>query len=164
MKKRIFCKIRWAKTDEWVPAMKMIWDTFLKYEGRDYTEEGIKSFLEFITDESLYAAFLRGEYRLMVALHRRSIIGAGSLRDGNRLSLLFVEEAYHRKGVGSAILWKLCHYLEKAGESSISLQAAPYAVDFYRKQGFHVVEPEREYDGIRVTLMEKSLSRHATRC
>lgn len=151
-------EIRWARTDEWVPAMKMVWRTFVKYEGRDYTEEGIRSFLEFITDETLYAAFLRGEYRLMVALDGREIIGIGSLREQNRLSLLFVDAAYHRKGVGSAILQKLCDYLKtEAGEDRMSLQAAPYAVDFYRKQGFHAVQPEMEYSGIRVTLMEKVL-------
>lgn len=149
-------KIRWARTDEWVPAMKMIWRTFLKYEGREYKEEGVRSFLEFITDETLYAAFLRGEYLLMVALDKGRIIGAGSLRDCNHLSLLFVDEAYQRKGVGSAILRKLCAYLKKeAGEQRISLQAAPGAVNFYRKQGFCAVQPEKEYSGIRVTLMEK---------
>lgn len=156
MMRRLPYKIRWARTDEWVPAMKMIWRTFAKYEGRDYTEEGIRSFLEFITDETLYAAFLRGEYRLMVALDRKRIIGAGSLRDCNHLSLLFVDEAYHRKGVGSAILRKLCVYLKReTGEGRMSLQAAPCAIDFYRKQGFRAVQPERDYSGIRVTLMEK---------
>lgn len=149
-------EFRWARDEEWLPAMEMIWRTFLQYEGKVYTEEGIRNFFEFITDDELYRSFRRGDYRLMVALDMKNIIGAGSIRDGNRLSLLFVDAAYHRRGVGSTLLQRLCDYLQtEAGEQCMSLQSAPYAVDFYRKQGFRAVQPEVEYSGIRVTPMEK---------
>lgn len=151
-------EIRWARESEWAPAMQMIWRTFLRYDGKDYTEEGIKNFFDFITDNELYAAFLRGEYQMMVALVEGRIIGAGSLRNKNHLSLLFVDGAYHRKGIGSTILIRLCNYLEQEmGERYMSLKAAPYAVDFYRKLGFQTVRPEEEISGIRVTTMIKML-------
>ncbi len=138
--------------------MKMIWRTFIKFEGKDYSEEGIKNFFAFITDDDLYISFLKGEYQLMVALCDGEIIGAGSIRNGHVLSLLFVDENFHHRGVGSAILSKLCDYLKReAGERYISLMAAPYAVEFYRKQGFKAVRPEMEISGIRVTPMEKTL-------
>lgn len=151
-------EVRWAREEEWAPAMKMIWRTFLRYDGQDYTEEGIRNFFDFITDDDLYRAFLRGEYQVMVALAQGTVIGAGSLRNRNHLSLLFVDGAYHRRGVGSTILIRLCDYLEhEMGERYISLKAAPYAVGFYRKLGFRVVRPEAEYSGIRVTDMVKIL-------
>lgn len=153
---RKYFEIRWAHENEWYPAMQMIWKTFLKYEGKDYTPEGIKSFFDFITDSELYSAFLKGEYQMMVALADGRVIGAGSIRSRNQLSLLFVDEDYHHMGVGSAILEKLCDYLRtEAGERFMFLQAAPYAVNFYRKQGFRQLKPEAEYSGIRVTAMEK---------
>ena len=97
-----------------------------------------------------------GVVKLMVALDGGNIIGAGSVRNGNHLSLLFVDEAYHCRGVGSMILGKLCDFLRtEAGERYMSLQAAPCAVNFYRKQGFRAVRPEMEFSGIRVTPMEK---------
>lgn len=136
--------------------MKMIWRTFLKYEGKDYTREGIQNFFDFITDDELYTAFLRGSYQMMVAVEGSRIIGAGTIRGRNHLSLLFVDEDYHRMGVGRSIMNGLCRYLkEEAGERFMSLKAAPYAVDFYRKLGFRMVKPEEEYSGIRVTEMEK---------
>ena len=151
-------EVRWAKEDEWAPAMKMVWRTFIKYEGKDYSEEGIKKFFEFITDDDLYVSFLKGEYQLMVALDGEEVIGAGSIRSRNFLSLLFVDEEYHHRGVGSSIVRKLCEYLKnEAGERYVTLQAAPYAVNFYRKQGFRAVRPEMEFSGIRVTPMEKIL-------
>ena len=45
--------VRWAKEEEWAPAMQMVWRTFLKFEGRDYTEEGIKNFFDFIVTSGL---------------------------------------------------------------------------------------------------------------
>ena len=53
---------------------------------------------------------------------------------------------------------RMCEYLKKeAGERYMSLKAAPYAVDFYRKLGFHAVHGEEAFSGIRVTPMEKFL-------
>ena len=136
--------------------MQMVWRTFLKFEGRDYTEEGIKNFFDFITDDNLYEGFLKGTYQVMAALDGEKVVGIGSIRSRNHLSLLFVEEEYHRRGVGRAIMNALFSYLkEEAGEKFISVQAAPYAVNFYKKLGFHTVRPEQEISGIRVTAMEK---------
>ena len=59
-------EIRWAEDKDWIPAMHMIWKTFLKYEAVDYTEEGIRNFHEFITDEHLYKSFRQGRYQMMV--------------------------------------------------------------------------------------------------
>ena len=151
-------EVRWAKTEEWKPAIMMIWKTFLKYEGEIYTREGIENFYQFISDDDLYRAFLKGKYRMMVALDKGHVIGAVTVRDHNHLSLLFVDEEYHCQGVGSALLNRICKYLkQEEGERYVSLNAAPGAVAFYRKLGFRTVRPEMEHSGIRVTSMEKIL-------
>ncbi|MCI9219075.1 MAG: GNAT family N-acetyltransferase [Lachnospiraceae bacterium] len=149
-------EIRWAEKQDWVPAMEMIWRTFLQYEGKEYPEKIVGHFFDFITDYGLYEAFLKGKYLLMIALDEGRIIGAGTVRDGNHLSLLFVDDAYHYRGVGSSVLGRLCEYLKtEAGERCMSLEAASGAVNFYRKQGFRAVRPEMEISGIRLTPMEK---------
>lgn len=156
MKTAVTYEIRWAHEEEWENAMELVWKTFLKFEGSEYTKEGIRNFLEFITDGQLYEAFLEGKYQVMLALDCGRIIGVASVRYGNHLSLLFVDEEYHRQGVGRALMDRLCEYLKvEAGERYISLKAAPYAVNFYRRLGFQTVRPEEEYSGIRVTSMEK---------
>lgn len=149
-------RVRWARKEEWVSAVEMIWRTFLQYEGKEYPQENVEHFFDFITGFELYESFLKGEYLLMVALEGDRIIGAGTVRDGNHLSLLFVDSAYHGRGVGSSILGRLCDYLKtEAGERYMSLEAASAAVNFYRKQGFRAVRPEMEISGIRLTPMEK---------
>lgn len=151
-------EVRWARTEEWKPAIMMIWKTFLKYEGEIYTREGIENFYQFISDDDLYRAFLKGKYRMMVALDQDQVIGAVTVRDHNHLSLLFVDEEYHCQGVGSALLNRICKYLkQEEGERYVSLNAAPGAVAFYQKLGFRTVRPEIEHSGIRITSMEKIL-------
>ncbi len=148
--------IRWARVEEWEPAIKMIWRTFLRFEATDYSEEGIQNFLDFITDEKLFHSFLRGDYQMLVALDHDRVVGAASVRNRNHLSLLFVDEAYHRQGIGRRLLDCFCRYLRtEVGEHYMSLNAAPYAVGFYRRVGFREVRPEEEVGGIRVTSMEK---------
>jgi len=76
----------------------------------------------------------------------------------NHLSLLFVDEEYHHRGIGRDLMRRMCEYLKKEeGERYMSLKAAPYAVEFYRKLGFHAVHEEEAFSGIRVTPMEKFL-------
>lgn len=155
-KKAFPYEIRWARPNEWADTMTMVWKTFLKFEGKDYTEEGIRSFFEFITDDDLYSRFLDGKYQVLVALDGERIIGMASVRNINFLSLLFVDEEYHRHGVGRALLDTMIAYLKnEVGEKFMSLRAAPYAVVFYHKVGFREVGPEEHYSGIHVTPMQK---------
>lgn len=152
----VFYEVRWARAEEWIAAMDMVWKTFMKFEGNVYTEEGIQNFYDFITDAGLYQSFLKGQYQLMVAVSGDRVVGAGSIRNRNHLSLLFVDEEYHHKGIGTTLMNRLCDYLQtEEGERYMSLQAAPYAVNFYRKLGFRAVAPEETFSGIRVTPMEK---------
>lgn len=149
---------RWARPEEWKPAMMMVWKTFMKFESPDYSQEGVRSFFEFITDDDIYRAFLKGTYKMMVALDGDRIIGVGTIRNVNMLSLLFVDEEYHRQGVGSILLELLGSYVrDELGEKVFYVKSAPYAVEFYKSQDFRAIREEQERDGIRVTPMEKLL-------
>ena len=150
--------IRWALGDEWEDIMDMVWRTFMHFEAKDYTEEGIANFRDFITDPRLFHMFMNGQYATMVAVYDNKIIGQISVRSGNHISLLFVDEAYHKKGVGRELIREMADFLIRDRDAkSMTVQAAPYAVEFYRKVGFQICAPEEEYSGIRVTSMEKFL-------
>lgn len=151
-------QIKWAGAEDWTPAMNMIWKTFLKFEGDVYSPEGVRNFLDFITDEGLFHSFLQGKYLLMIALDGENIVGAASVRDGNHLSLLFVDERYHMQGIGRRLMEYFCYFLKnEAGMQSMTLKSSPYAVGFYRKLGFSETGPEECYSGIQVTPMRKML-------
>ena len=83
------------------------------------------------------------------------MVGMITVRNGGHVSLLFVDEKYHRKGVGKSLIQYLCNYLlTEAGISRITVNASPYGVGFYHKLGFRDTGLETEQSGIRYTPME----------
>lgn len=151
-------EIRWARAEEWEPAMAMVWKTFMRFDASDYTVEGIRNFHEFIRGAQLYHSFLEGNYQMMVALEQQKIVGMISVRNRNHISLLFVDEKYHKNGIGRELIHAMCKYLKKeVGTDFLTVRAAPYAKQFYLKLGFFCISIEQEIAGIRTTLMKKML-------
>lgn len=148
-------QIRSAYRDEWQDAMALAWKTFLQFEADVYTPEGVKNFENFITDSTLYRMFVKGEYQLFIALDQHKIVGMITLRDSTHISLLFVDAAYHRKGIGRALIKYLTNYLlAEVGAYRVTVNASPYGVGFYHKIGFRDLSPEEVRDGIIYTPME----------
>ena len=155
MTRQIPYQIRNAYRDEWDDAMTLAWKTFMKFEADIYTDEGIQNFEDFITDTTLHRMFLMGVYQMFVALDRKQIVGMLTLRNNSHISLLFVDEKYHRRGIGRALIEYIREYLlSEAGIGKVTVNAAPYGVAFYHKLGFQDLRPEEERDGIRYTPME----------
>lgn len=158
-KNEVSYTVRGAYKSEWQEAITVAWRTFQKYEAPDYTKEGIQSFLEFITDTTLYRMFVVGSYQMFVAVADSKVIGMITLRSENHISLLFVDGAYHHKGVGSALIAKMCDFLvrEVGGIDKVTVNASPYAVGFYHKIGFYDTGSAVEKNGIIYTPMERKL-------
>jgi len=144
--------IRDARADEWESAMELAYKTFLKFEAPVYGKEGTDSFLRFISDERLYKMFTMGIYKVAVAKKEDTIVGVASLRSGCHVSLLFVDEKHHREGIGRKLLSFLqTNYRDANAEDSsvtLTVNAAPYAVDFYKKTGFFETDTMQEAEGI----------------
>ncbi len=148
-------ELRFAYLNEWQDIMELAWKTFLRFESKDYSEDGIRSFNNFVTDHTLYKMFISGLYQVAIALDGEKIVGMISLRDITHISLLFVDEKYHRRGIGKELIGFMAAYLSKEeGKSRITVNAAPYAIGFYHKLGFVDLDTEKENDGIRYTPME----------
>ena len=148
-------QIRSAYRNEWQDAMALAWKTFLRFEADVYTPEGVKNFQNFITDSTLYRMFVMGTYRLFVALDGNQIVGMITLRDSTHISLLFVDAAYHRQGIGRALIKHLTDYLlTEAGANRVTVNSSPYGLGFYHKMGFRDLRPEESRDGIIYTPME----------
>ena len=148
-------QIRSAYREDWEEAMSLAWRTFLQFEADDYSPEGIKNFENFITDTTLYRMFVMGAYQMFVALDGEKIVGMITLRDMTHISLLFVDEKYHRRGIGRALMQYLENYLlTELQASRVTVNASPYGVDFYHRLGFRDLHPEQRKDGIIYTPME----------
>lgn len=149
---------RFANEQDWEPAMKLAWETFLIFEAEEYSEEGVESFRDFISDQWLKNMFLKGEYQMFVALEKEKIVGFITVRNRCHISLLFVDKEYHRKGIGASLIQKMGEYLiSEVGVDYMTVDSAPYALEFYHKQGFWDLAPRQEKQGIIYTSMKKNL-------
>ena len=147
-------RIRPAHVGEWETAMELAWRTFLKFEAKDYTREGVRNFEDFITDSNLERMFVIGKYRLFCAFYEDVMVGIISLRERSHISLLFVDEKYHYNGIGRRLIERAKEYLQnELSEPGMTVNAAPYAVGFYHKLGFRDLKPQETKDGITFTSM-----------
>ena len=145
--------VRPAAVEEWENAMGLAWKTFLKFEGNDYEPEGIKNFQDFITDQSLRKMFLAGKYILYAAFYRGEIVGVVSLRNKEHISLLFVDEAFHKMGIGRKLIVQMQKVAKELGSYRLTVNSSPYGIGFYHKVGFVDTNIEQKRDGIRYTPM-----------
>lgn len=145
--------VREAYANEWEEAMALAWVVFQKFDAKDYTKEGVDSFLNFISDNGLYKMFISGEYKLFVAESGGKIVGLISLRMKNHISLLFVDDKFHHIGVGRKLVDHVKDYLMNGSATYCTVNAAPYAYGFYHRIGFKDIGEEGQKDGIRYQLM-----------
>lgn len=151
-------QIRTAHRDEWEDAMALAWRTFLQFEAQDYSPEGVQNFERFVTDSTIYRMFIIGSYHLFVAYADETLVGMITLREVSHISLLFVDEKYHRQGIGRALVQYVKSYLAAEGRACrLTVNASPYGVEFYHKLGFRDVRPQEQKDGIIYTPMEFAL-------
>ncbi len=151
-------EIRYLRPQEWDDAMALAWKIFLRFEAGEYTEEGIHSFLDLISDERLKRLYEFGEYPVYAAFVKEKMVGMISLRSINHISLLFVSDDYHRQGIGRALTEKMKEHVQKDGRrDTITVNAAPYAVEFYHNIGFEDTGEITKQNGIIFTPMKCDL-------
>lgn len=153
--------VRCAYHSDWDGAMELAWDTFVKFDAPDYSQEGIDNFHKFVTDDNLHKMFVAGNYQLFVAKDADRCVGMLSLRERKHISLLFVDAAYHHVGVASALINFVASYAaNEEGLDKLTVNASPYAVGFYHKRGFVDMGQEAVADGIRYTPMQLDIGRY----
>lgn len=140
-------EIRQIEPEEREAALQLVQDVFMKFEAQEYDEEGVRHFQTFIHDEEktkqleMYSAFTGG-----------TVIGVLAMRkQGTHVSLFFVDDAYHRQGIGRALFE---YMLRTKKREVITVNAAPYALKIYERLGFVATDAEKTEDGIRYTPMK----------
>lgn len=125
-------------------AMDLVWQTFLKFEAPEYSEEGIRTFHNFIQDENELE-----KLDIFEALGNGILLGILAMR-GTHVSLFFVKEEAQNQGIGRA-LWE--YFINQSQAEEITVNSSPFAVPIYSRLGFEVMKEEQLTDGIRYTPM-----------
>jgi len=77
-------------------------------------------------------------------------------RGNSHIALFFVEPCYQRQGVGRALFTVA---KEACVCDTMTVNSSPYAVEIYRRLGFHALSEEQLADGIRFTPMKCAIER-----
>lgn len=138
-------EIRLATEDDIAPALDLAWRMFVKYDSPDYGAEHTERMRQAIEDR-LKDLSIYNHRLLVVALADGKVVGMIETYGTNRISLLFVEGEYQRKGIATAMMSKVASELKMRGYDKIVLNSSPYGLSFYKRFGFTVVEEGKNPD------------------
>lgn len=149
-------RIDYMQEDELDDTLALIKDVFDEFNYNDYDEEGVESFYKFIDEKYIKKQLKSGNMIILVArTNYKEVIGVAGVSAENHISLLFVNKKFHKKGVGTNLLKfaiNVCKYNDEYVEK-VTVNSAPYAIDFYRKYGFEDLAKLQECDGIKFLPM-----------
>jgi GNAT superfamily N-acetyltransferase len=154
-------KIRKFSEKDSIKVAKLAMRTFKKYNGLDFFDkEAITGALDFFdpdknTKEELIEKF-RKSYIFYVAEEGNSIIGM--IRGiSDRISSLFVDENWHKNGIGKKLIEHFEVEARKNKSTYIKIRSSLYAVNFYQKVGYKKTTGMRNHMGLKIYNMKKKL-------
>lgn len=148
------CDVRFIDSEEWDEAMELVYRTFLEFDAVSFAKEGIDQFRDFIADNALKRMFLSGGFQVIGAYDHMKLVGVIALRDNSHISLLFIDRDYQNHGLGRKLVLQLADFAYlKLHQHFLTVNAAPYAIDFYHRIGFKDTALEITEHGIRYTPM-----------
>jgi ribosomal protein S18 acetylase RimI-like enzyme len=150
--------IRDVAPDEIPAAADLVRAVFGRYVGSGYTDEGVRNFLTFVEPDAIARRLAERSF-MLVAVLDGEIIGVVEVRDNSHVTLLFVREEHHRRGIARQLV------AEALGRSMfarccldrLTVHSSPYAVPVYERLGFRRLGPEEVKDGIRYIPMARAL-------
>lgn len=148
--------IRRIKAEELNEALKLVLDTFLKFETPYYGEEGTETFKrDIIENPEFIKNCITGRNRIWGAFYDEKIVGIIGMRGESHISLLFTHSDYHRRGIATKIFNTLLEDVKEENPTitEITLNSSPYGLHFYHKIGFIDTDVQKVTNGIIYTPM-----------
>ena len=137
----------------------MINNVFDEFVGKDYSEEGKKSFKNFVEENSVFERLKNSCNKAYVAKYNDEIIGILEIKNNNHISLFFVKKEYHKKGVGKKLFEYFINKIkqENIGINKITVNSSICAENIYSRFGFVKINDIQEKNGIIFIPMECNL-------
>lgn len=154
-------RVRRFKKEDTKEVALLIRNVFKKFNSEEYFEKSaIQKYLDHFDVrkrgvEEVYKIFSKSTI-FYVALDEEKIIGMTRGEEG-RLTNLFIDGKYHKKGIGRILMNKFESEIKKMKTKEIKIRASLYATPFYEKIGYKKTTGMRNFMGLKVYPMKKSL-------
>lgn len=136
-------------------VLELIWRVFEEFDAPEYVEEGIAEFKDFIAPETMKQRMQNEALFLWGYFDGETILGMIAAKPPCHIALLFVEKAYHGRGIARSLYHTvLSFYQSNSDHREITVHSSPYAVEIYRKLGFVDTDVEQTVNGLRFIPMK----------
>lgn len=137
-----------------LPALEVARRVFMQFEAPIYTDEAVHKFIGGCIENPEYINnYITGKHLMYVAEEDSRIVGMINERGNGRISMVFVDAAYHRRGIATMLMNKMVVELKAAGNDRITLHSSPYGLPFYLHYGFATSDVQQIKDGFVFTPM-----------
>ena len=144
---------------EEVEVCNLVARSFNEFIAPGFSEVGIEEFYRYVNPRTLHKRWRAG-FHVIVAENEGMIVGVVEVKKRRHISMLYVEKAYHRKGIASELLNRALEYIitNSPKTKEVTVNSSQYARAFYEKEGFRKTEGEKVIHGILHIPMALTLS------
>ncbi len=156
--------LRTMDPGEEVEVSNLVARSFNEYIAPDFPEEGIDEFFNYANPRALRKRS-EGSHFVLVAELEGSIAGMIEIREMRHVSMLFVDKAFHRRGIGKELFNAALARIESEPRppGNVTVNSSRFAVPFYESLGFVRTQEEKIIHGVIHIPMELVLSPGKTR-
>ncbi|MAX81437.1 MAG: GNAT family N-acetyltransferase [Crocinitomicaceae bacterium] len=112
----------------------------------DYNEEQRTVWKASVKRTERWTTAIKEQYFLL-ALHQQTIVGFGSLKDGNYIDFMYVHKDHLRKGIAQRIYALLEQQAQLQKQQMLSTDASITARPFFEQQGFTAQKEQENHVG-----------------
>ena len=133
----------------------MINAIFDEFVGKDYSEEGNRTFKDFTDPKNALERFNNKLCKFFVAKCNKEIIGVLETKNNDHISLYFVKKEFHKQDIGRKLFQMFMDTIKDDVEiKAISVNSSIYAEKVYSKLGFISTDGILEKCGMKYIPME----------
>ena len=138
--------------------------SFDEFIGASYPRSGVRDFLTYVSAPAIRERLHR-QHTILVALDGARIVGVVDISDYRHIDLLFVEKAYHGKGIGRELVQRCIELALEAQPNLKELTAdtSEYGRPAYESMGFEPAGPELIERGRHFRRMRLKLKKYGRR-
>ena len=140
---------RAARLGEETSVSNLVARSFNEFIAPEFSEEGVDEFFKYANPRSLKKRSEDSHF-VLVAEADGEIAGMIEVREMKHVSMLFVDKAHHRKGIGKALFQLALGRImsEEPLPERVTVHSSRFAVPFYENLGFTKTSEEKIIYGV----------------
>lgn len=151
-------QIRLIKSGEEETVCELVNRVYDEFVGPHYTDTGNKNFKIFSEPKGMAERLEKNRNFLFVAEVDGVIVGMIEVRDKNHIRLLFVDKTHHGRGIARSLVEAAIDEMRNRfpDQTHIYVNAAPNAIEIYKKLGFFAVNKIQRTHGMTYLPMKRA--------